>query len=138
MGRTHTHEDHDNCQTCLEKKKKIDLKQRFRSFNGGVRSKLRSKQVMKNAQNLYKPYRPCRRTCCANHNPAHHDRRMQEEHMKRMHASATKLMIMKVVPERPYSADSATKAYQAYIKEIDFFSSMIHTEAIHRAVNLFR
>jgi len=51
-----------------------------------------------------------------------------------MHASATKLMIMKVVPERPYSADSATKAYQAYIKDIDFFSGIIHSEAIKKAV----
>lgn len=55
-----------------------------------------------------------------------------------MHASATKLMVMKVVPERPYSADSATKAYQAFIKEIDFVNSFIHAEAMQRAVQLVR
>ena len=49
-----------------------------------------------------------------------------------MHASATKLMIMKVVPERPYSADSATKAFNAYVKDIDFHGSNIHGEARKR------
>lgn len=57
---------------------------------------------------------------------------MQHEHLLRMHASATKLMIMSVVPERPYSADSATKALKAYQKEIDYFASPLHGEALQR------
>jgi hypothetical protein len=34
---------------------------------------------------------------------------MQKEHLQRLHASATKLMIMSVIPERPKSADSADR-----------------------------
>ena len=54
---------------------------------------------------------------------------MQAEHLQKMHASATKLMIMSVIPERPYSADSHTRALRAYQKEIDFFKSTMHGEA---------
>ena len=57
---------------------------------------------------------------------------MQEEHLKRMHQSHTKLMVMSVIPERPYSADSATRALHAYQKEIDYAGSEMHTEAIKR------
>ena len=117
---------------CKAKEKKIADKKRFRSYIGGVRSRVKSKRVVKNAYNLYKPFRPCRRTCCTNHNPMFHAQRMQQEHLQRMHASATKLMIMKVVPERPYSADSATKAFNAYVKDIDFHGSNIHGEARKR------
>ena len=39
-------------------------------------------------------------------------------------------MIMKVVPDRPGSADSATRQFERYKKDIDFFSSPIHGEAI--------
>jgi len=46
-----------------------------------------------------------------------------------MHASATKLMIMSVIPERPYSADSATRALQQYQKEIDYYSTQMHDDA---------
>ena len=46
-----------------------------------------------------------------------------------MHASATKLMIMSVIPERPYSADSATRALQQYQKEIDYYSTPMHDDA---------
>ena len=49
--------------------------------------------------------------------------------MKRMHNSHTKLMIMSVVPERPISADSATRALRAYQKDIDYFSSALHEKA---------
>ena len=52
--------------------------------------------------------------------------------MKRMHASATKLMIMSVIPERPYSADSATRALREYQREIDYFQSPMHADAIVR------
>lgn len=110
----------------------------YRSFIGGVRSRVRSKDVVKNAYNLFKPYRPCRRTCCVNHNPLFHAQRMQHEHLQRMHASATKLMIMSVVPERPLSADTATKALRAYQKEIDFYSSAIHGEALQRRQTMIK
>ena len=49
-----------------------------------------------------------------------------------MHASATKLMIMSVVPERPYSADSATRALREFQKDIDFHKSTLHGDAIKR------
>ena len=110
----------------------MEDRKRFKSFIGGFRSRTKSKRVVKNAYNLYKPFRPCRRTCCSNHNPMFHAQRMQQEHLQRMHASATKLMIMKVIPERPYSADSATKAFNAYVKDIDFHGSMVHGEARKR------
>lgn len=106
---------------CNCNKNKVEKSNKFRSFIGGVKHKLRSKNVKKTAYELYKPYRPCRRTCCANHNPMFHAQRMQQEHLQRMHASATKLMIMSVIPERPYSADSATRAAREYVKEIDYF-----------------
>lgn len=106
---------------CKNNEKKADLKKRFRSYIGGITSKKRSQNVKKTAYDLYKPYRPCRRTCCSNHNPLFHAQRMQQEHLQRMHASATKLMIMSVVPERPYSADSATRALKQYQKDIDYF-----------------
>ena len=75
----------DNCEHghhsiscgCKPKKGKIDLKYKFRSFTGGVRSAKRSKNVTKTAYDLYKPYRPCRRTCCGSHNPLFHAQRMQ-------------------------------------------------------------
>ena len=122
-----------NCMTiscqCKPKKQKISLKYKFRSFQGGVRSAKRSKNVTKTSYDLYKPYRPCRRTCCANHNPLFHAQRMQQEHLQRMHASATKLMIMSVIPERPISADSATRALRQYQKDIDYFSTTMHDEA---------
>ena len=121
---------------CKEKEKKMVERKRFRSYIGGVKSRAKSKNVIKNAYNLYKPFRPCRRTCCSTHNPMFHAQRMQHEHLQRMHASATKLMIMKVVPERPYSADSATKAFQAYVRDIDFHGSMVHGEAKHRRATL--
>ena len=54
---------------------------------------------------------------------------MHEEHLKRMHASATKLMIMSIVPERPISADSATRALREYQKDIDYFSTIMHDTA---------
>ena len=64
---------------------------------------------------------------------------MQQEHLQKMHASATKLMIMSVVPERPYSADSTARALKAYKKDIDYFASTIHDEAkVRRASKLFR
>ena len=49
-----------------------------------------------------------------------------------MHASATKLMIMSVIPERPYSADSATRALKMYQAEIDYVDGMLHDEANDR------
>ena len=123
---------------CKHKETKIDLKKRFRSYIGGIRSTKRSKDVIKNSYNLYKPYRPCRRTCCANHNPLFHAERMQQEHLKRLHASATKLMIMSVIPERPYSADSATRALREYQREIDYFQSSMHADAIVRRNTLLK
>ena len=48
-------------------------------------------------------------------------------------------MIMSVVPERPYSADSTARALKAYKKDIDFFASTIHGEAkVRRASKLIR
>lgn len=41
-------------------------------------------------------------------------------------------MIMSVIPERPYSADSATRAMKEYVKEIDYYQSFMHGEAIVR------
>ena len=67
----------NSIQCNCKPKKKVDLKRRFRSYIGGVRSAARSKNVEKTAYDLYKPYRPCRRTCCANHNPLFHAQRMQ-------------------------------------------------------------
>ena len=49
-----------------------------------------------------------------------------------MHASATKLMIMSVIPERPVSADSATRALRQYQKDIDYFETSMHDEAKER------
>jgi len=53
-----------------------------------------------------------------------------------MHASATKLMIMSIIPERPASADTATKAHNEYVMEIDYFRSTMHGEAIQRLKTL--
>ena len=39
---------------------------------------------------------------------------------------------MSVIPERPYSADSATRAHREYCKEIDYRKSSLHGEAITR------
>ena len=125
-----------NSIQCGCKPKKISLKPKFRSYTGGVRSAFRSKNVLKTAQNLYQPYRPCRRTCCGNHNPLFHAQRMQREHLQKMHASATKLMIMSVIPERPYSADSTTRALWSYQKDIDYFKSTMHDEAKERSKNV--
>ena len=61
---------------------------------------------------------------------------MQEEHLKRMHQSHTKLMVMSVIPERPYSADSATRALHAYTKEIDFTGTELHVEAQARRAKI--
>ena len=49
-----------------------------------------------------------------------------------MHQSHTKLMVMSVIPERPYSADSATRALHAYQKEIDYSGTEMHVEAQKR------
>ena len=102
---------------------------RFKSYNGAANGRVKSKHVFKNAYNLHKPYNPCRRTCAVNHNPKHAAERINAEHLERLHGSATRLMIMRVVPDRPFSADSATKAFEAYIKDIDFFGSGLHVEA---------
>ena len=58
---------------------------------------------------------------------------MQLEHLNNLHASAQKLMIMSVIPERPTSADSAKEAFQRYCKDIDFYESKIHGEACKKA-----
>ena len=65
----------ENCPHC--KPQNISTKHRFRSFTGGIKSRIRSKNVLKTAHLLHKPYRPCRRTCCAQHNPMFHHQRMQ-------------------------------------------------------------
>ena len=49
-----------------------------------------------------------------------------------MHASATKLMIMSVIPERPISADRATRALRQYQKEIDYHKTSMHEDARQR------
>jgi len=54
------------------------------------------------------------------------------EHLQRLHGSATKLMVMRVVPDRPMSGDSAAKAWQSYMKDIDFYSSTMHAEALEQ------
>lgn len=54
---------------------------------------------------------------------------MEQEHLARLHASATKMMIMRVTPDRPFSANSAQKAFAAYIRDIDFFGAQLHLEA---------
>ena len=41
-------------------------------------------------------------------------------------------MVMSVIPERPYSADSATRALHAYQKEIDYSGTEMHVEAQKR------
>ena len=111
---------------------------KFRSFTGGIQSRARSKNITKKAYDMHKPYRPCRRTCCSNHNPLFHAQRMQQEHLQRMHASATKLMIMSVIPERPYSADTATRELKQYQRDIDYFQTTIHGEALERKETLKR
>ena len=126
--------DSIKCNKCANKTATGERK--FKNY-GGHRTKkssdkgrTQSKNVIANSYNLYKPFRPCRRTCHVDHHPMHHAERMQEEHLQRLHASATKLMIMKIVPDRPGSADSATREFERYKKDIDFFSSTIHSEAI--------
>ena len=45
-------------------------------------------------------------------------------------------MVMSVIPERPYSADSATRALHAYTKEIDFTGTELHVEAQARRAKI--
>lgn len=61
---------------------------------------------------LHNPYKPCRKTCSCNHNPKFHAARMQKEHVQRLQASATRLMVLSVLPKRPGSADSAGRRMQ--------------------------
>jgi hypothetical protein len=57
---------------------------------------------------------------------------MTQEHLQRMHASATKLMIMHIIPERPASQDTETKERNLYVAEIDYYKSHMHGEALQR------
>ena len=45
-------------------------------------------------------------------------------------------MVMSVIPERPYSADSATRALHAYQKEIDYSGTEMHVEAKKRRAKM--
>ena len=52
--------------------------------------------------------------------------------MNRLHASATKLMIMSVIPERPKSADSADRLREEYYREIDYTGSTMYSDVLKR------
>jgi hypothetical protein len=41
-------------------------------------------------------------------------------------------MIMSVIPERPASADSAERAHRAYLREIDYSTSVMNGEVLRR------
>jgi hypothetical protein len=133
FGQKHSSQtrDHSNCDCKRISKSKSPKRRR-----GFYTRRATASHIKKKAYELYKPYRPCRRTCCANHNPEFHAERMQEEHLKRLHASATKLMIMSVIPERPASADSAERARRVYMKEIDYSASLMHQEVMRRRSTL--
>ena len=109
---------------------RLDLKNQWKS-----RVKLgrkRSKDTRQASYEMHKPYRPCRRCCSSSHNPLFHAQRMHNEHMQRLHQSATKLMIMSVIPERPKSVDSAEDARKAFLREIDYTGSVMYTEVLRR------
>jgi hypothetical protein len=53
---------------------------------------------------------------------------MQDEHLHRLHASATRLMIMSVIPERSGSADEAERKLQEQYNEIDYAQSAIYVK----------
>ena len=57
---------------------------------------------------------------------------MHNEHLQRLHQSATKLMIMSIIPERPKSVDSAEEARKTYLKEIDLSGSVMFAEVLRR------
>lgn len=43
---------------------------------------------------------------------------------------------MSVIPERPASADSAERAHRAYLKEIDYHSSIMNGEVLRRQATI--
>lgn len=69
----------DTSISCACKSKKNDfLESSFKNYSGAAKQRqiTHSKNVVANSYNLYKPYRPCRRTCCGNHNPMHIEMRI--------------------------------------------------------------
>ena len=68
---------HNASVKCNCKAKQVSIKRKFRSYIGWIRSHEKSKKVTKTSYDLYKPYRPCRRTCCSTKNPLFHAQRMQ-------------------------------------------------------------
>ena len=97
-----------------------------------IKSKHKREERKANVDQLHNPYKPCRKTCSCTHNPLFHAERMQKEHLDRLHASATKLMIMSVVPARPKSADSADRKQKEYYQEIDYTGSSMYGEILKK------
>jgi hypothetical protein len=120
------------CQSSFCDCAKLTNNKKLKRRGFKIKEKHKKEAKRANINELHSPYKPCRRTCSCSHNPIFHADRMQKEHLQRLHGSATKLMIMSVIPERPKSADSADRKRQEYYNEIDYTGSSMYVEVLKR------